>query len=73
MLDIEINACSPFVTDLHSSDLLTDRDEGYPILKFSALGTFKWWISGLMLDPLFFSISRLTNACSSLVTNLQID
>ena len=23
------------------------------------LGTFEWWISGLMLDPLFFLNSRL--------------
>ena len=35
------------------------------------LGTFEWWISGLMLDPLFFLLSRLNNACSSLVINLQ--
>ena len=37
----------------------------------SELGTFEWWISGLMLDPLFFLISRLNNACSPYVTNLQ--
>ena len=37
------------------------------------LGTLEWWISGLMLNPLFFLISRLNNACSSLVINLQID
>jgi len=35
-------------------------------------GTLEWWISGLMLDPLFFLISRLNNACSPLVNNLQI-
>jgi len=35
------------------------------------LGTFEWWISGLMLDPLFFLLSRLNNACYSLVINLQ--
>ena len=34
------------------------------------LGTFEWWISGLMLDPLFFLISRLNNAYSPLVINL---
>ena len=37
------------------------------------LGTFEWWISGLMHDPLFFLISRLNNACSPLVINLQIN
>ena len=37
------------------------------------LGTFDWWISGLMLDPLFFLISRLNNACSPLVINLEIN
>ena len=31
------------------------------------LGTFQWWIMGLMLDPLFFLISRLNNACYPLV------
>ena len=34
------------------------------------LGTFEWWISGLMLDPLFFLISRLNDACSLLVIDL---
>ena len=40
----------------------------------SELGTLEWWImiSGLMLDPLFFLISRLNNACYPLVINLQI-
>ena len=37
------------------------------------LGTFEWWISGLMLDPIFFLFSKLNNACSSLVVNLQIN
>ena len=45
-----------------------------PIICISPeLGTFEWWISGLMLDPLFFLISRLNNACSPLVINLQIN
>ena len=39
----------------------------------SELGTFEWWITGLMLDPLFFLISRLNNACSPLYINLQIN
>ena len=26
----------------------------------SELGTLEWWISGLMLNPLFLIISRLT-------------
>ena len=37
------------------------------------LGTFECWISGFMLDPLFFLISRLNNACYPLVINLQIN
>jgi len=36
------------------------------------LGTLEWWISGLMLDPLFFFISRLSMACSPHAINLQI-
>ena len=39
---------------------------------YTELGTLEWWISGLMLDPLFFLISRLNMACSPLVINLQI-
>ena len=42
-------------------------------LNFSSipeLGTLEWWISGLMIDPLFFLISRLNNACSSHIINL---
>jgi len=39
----------------------------------SALGTLEWWISGLMLYPLFFLISRLNNACSPFAINLQIN
>ena len=44
----------------------------YMILK-TELGTFEWWISELMLDPLFFLISRLNNACSLLYINFQIN
>ena len=40
--------------------------------KVSELGTFEWWTSGLMLDPLLFLISRFNSACSPLVINLQI-
>ena len=29
-------------------------------LYFQELKTLEWWISRLMLDPLFFSISRIT-------------
>ena len=35
--------------------------------------TLEWWISRLMLDLLFFLISRLNNTCSALVINLQIN
>ena len=37
------------------------------------LGTFEWWISGLILDLTFFLISRLNNACSPLDIYLQIN
>ena len=30
------------------------------------LKTLEWWISGLMLDPLFLIISRLTQSCARL-------
>ena len=30
------------------------------LLIVSELGTFEWWISGLMLNTLFWRISRLT-------------
>ena len=38
----------------------------------SELGTLEWWISGLMLDPLFFLIFRLNIVCSPHEFNLQI-
>ena len=41
--------------------------------KIPELGTFGWWITGLMLDPLFFLISRLNNAGSPLYIDLQIN
>ena len=37
------------------------------------LETLEWWISGLMLNPLFFLISRLNIACSPHEFNLQIN
>ena len=37
------------------------------------LETLEWWISGLMLDPLFFLISRLNIACCPHEFNLQIN
>ena len=36
------------------------------------LETFEWRISGLMLDPLFFLISRLNNVCSPLIIILFV-
>ena len=39
----------------------------------SELGTLEYWISGLMLNPLFFLISRLNIACSPHEFNLQIN
>ena len=38
----------------------------------SELGTLEWLISGILLYPLFFFISRLKNTCSRLVINVQI-
>ena len=35
--------------------------------KAPELGTLEWWISGLMLNPLFFLISRINIACSHLI------
>ena len=43
------------------------------LFDLTELRTLEWWISGLMLDPLFFLISRLNNTCSPLVINLQIN
>ena len=39
--------------------------------KRPVLGTFEWWIPGLMSVSLFFLTSRLNNAFSPLVSNLQ--
>ena len=58
--------------------------DDYPKLKCQALvklwhniwtelRTFELWISGLMLDPRFFLISRLNNACSPLVFYLRVN
>jgi len=35
------------------------------------LKTLEWWISGLMLNPNFFLISRLNMTCSPHEFNLQ--
>ena len=37
------------------------------------LKTLEWWISGLMLNPLFFLISRLNIAYTPHELNLQIN
>ena len=47
-------------------------DGDIPLKPLSELKTLECWISRLMLDPPFFLISRLNNACSPLVINLQI-
>ena len=52
---------------------ILDSESQHTKIMTSELGTFEWWISGLRLDPLFFLISRLNNACSPLVINLQIN
>ena len=38
---------------------LVSGSQQQPQKAFSELKTLEWWISGLMLDPLFFLISRL--------------
>ena len=38
------------------------RWQDYVILKLTELGTLEWWISGLMLNPLFLLSSRLTKS-----------
>ena len=38
---------------------------------FQELKTLEWWISGFMLNPLFFLISRLNIACFPHEFNLQ--
>ena len=43
------------------------------LLFLKEMRTFEWCISWLILDLLFFLISRLNNACSPLVINLQIN
>ena len=43
-----------------------------PLKTLPELKTLGWWISRSMLN-LFFLISRLNNACSPLVINLQIN
>ena len=46
---------------------------GHDWTDWPELKTFEWRTSGLMLDPLFFFISRLNNAYSPLLINLQIN
>jgi len=45
----------------------------YTLAFYPELKTLEWWISKSMLDLLFFLISRLNNACSPLVINLQLN
>ena len=60
-LEIKKKRRSSINLDIHHSKVIS-----------SELGTLEWWISGLMLDLLFFLISRLNNACYPLDINLQI-
>ena len=46
---------------------------GYMDTNTPELGTLEWWISGLMLDPFFFLISKLNIACFPHEFNLQIN
>ena len=43
------------------------------IINLTELKTLEWWISVLMLNPLFFLISRLNIACFPHELNLQIN
>ena len=47
--------------------------DGKNLITLTELKTLEWWISGLMLNPLIFLISRLNIACSPLIFNLQIN
>ena len=42
------------------------------LFDLTELKTLEWWISGLMLNPNIFLISRLNMACFSNKFNLQI-
>ena len=44
---------------------------GQCTVQCTELKTLEWWISGLMLNPNFFLISRLNIACSPHEFNLQ--
>jgi len=54
-------------------DVFLSMDPGVFVSMYPELGTLEWWISGLMLDPLFFLISRLDFACFPREFNLQIN
>ena len=60
---------------VHLKDFNLRFSKKYPYFSFgkieSELKTLKWWISGLMLNPFFFLISRLNMACSPHEFNLQ--
>ena len=47
--------------------------DGKNLITLTELKTLECWISGLVLNPLFFLISRLNIACSPLIFNLQIN
>ena len=55
-----------------NKSMYTEKFYNFNKSMYTELGTFKWWTTGLMLDPLFFLISRLNNACSPHFINLQI-
>ena len=57
--------------DIHHSKVFSSGSPGSPMCP--ELETLEWWISGLMLNPLFFLISRLNIACSPHEFNLQIN
>ena len=59
--------------DLPYKDGNTYHSDNYNMFFSAELKTLEWWISGLMLNPLFFLISRLNIACSPLIFNLQIN
>ena len=60
-------------TVLHTKLQTFDKRIIFVLNNWSELKTLEWWISGLMLNPLFFLISILNNACSPLIFNLQIN
>ena len=75
----KVHPCQDFEKDNMHKPFLVFSTSYFPPVFFcfvenTQLGTLEWQISGLMLDPLLFLISRLNIACSPHADiNLQIN